>query len=402
MLRDRVLEVSYADAVALIRKAAEDHTFEKEATAAALAPYEVWMRQAAERRAVGGIGLTEHERITVSLVALGNQERALVMQTLAARTASPAVVQALMRSTDAMVEGARADGRLGYKRAWEAGLSFPIGFRVAYFLHRRLGIRRFLAERLGERFEWLLTMRLVIQELDSETAKRSRAIFSDRVEALVDRMLTDRLDRITIGVDALRRTYPEYAAALEARFLRQTALRRELGRYKSLYEEGLIAVEVYRDLLAGTAVARDAEALPRFDIGLNSRTLMTRLDLFAGLDDKHLDSIAKLLRPRFVVPRELIVRKGDRGDAAFFIASGAAQVVLPRRNVLLGSGDVFGEMALITGEPRQADVKAQTYSRLLVLRRVDFDRLMRANPDLGAKFNAIAETRRQANLSEVA
>ncbi len=402
VLRDRVLEVSYADAVALIRKAAEDHTFEKEATAAALAPYEVWMRQAAERRAVGGIGLTEHERITVSLVALGNQERALVMQTLAARTASPAVVQALMRSTDAMVEGARADGRLGYKRAWEAGLVFPIGFRAAYFLHRRLGIRRFLAERLGERFEWLLTMRLIIQELNSETAKRSRAIFSDRVEALVDRMLTDRLDRITIGVDALRRTYPEYAAALEARFLRQTALRRELGRYKSLYEEGLIAVEVYRDLLAGAAVARDAEALPRFDIGLDSRTLMTRLDLFAGLDDKHLDSIARLLRPRFVVPRELIVRKGDRGDAAFFIASGAAEVVLPHRNVLLGSGDVFGEMALITGEPRQADVKAQTYSRLLVLRRLDFDRLMRANPDLGAKFNAIAETRRQANLSEVA
>ena len=402
VLRDRVLEVSYADAVALIRKAAEDHTFEEEAMARALAPYEVWMKQAAERRAVGGIGLTEHERITVSLVALGNQERAIVMQTLASRTASPAVVQALTRSADAMVEGARADGRLGYKRAWEAGLTFPIGFRLAYLLHRRLGIRRFLAERLGERFEWLLTMRLVIQELASESAKRSRAIFSDRVEALVDRMLTDRLERITVGVDALRRTYPEYAAALEARFLRQTALRRELGRYKSLYEEGLIAVEVYRDLLAGAAVARDAEALPRFDIGLDSRTLMARLDLFAGLDDRHLDSIARLLRPRFVVPRELIVRKGDRGDAAFFIASGAAEVLLPHRNVLLGSGDVFGEMALITGEPRQADVKAQTYSRLLVLRRMDFDRLMRVNPDLSAKFNAIAETRRQANLSEVA
>ncbi len=402
VLRDRVLEVSYADAVALIRKAAQDHTFEQEATERALAPYEVWMKQASERRAVGGIALTEHERIAVSLVALGNQERSLVMQTLAARTASPAVVQALMRGADAMVEGARADGRLGYKRAWEAGLAFPIGFRVAYFLHRRLGIRRFLAERLGERFEWLLTMRLVIQELASDTAKRSRAIFSDRVEALVERMLIDRLDRIKVGLDALRRTYPEYAAALEARFLRQTALRRELGRYKSLYEEGLIAVEVYRDLLAGAAVARDAEALPRFDIGLDSRALMARLDLFAGLDDRHLDSIARLLRPRLVVPREIIVRKGDRGDAAFFIASGAAEVLLPQRNVLLGSGDVFGEMALITGEPRQADVKAQTYTRLLVLRRTDFDRLMRANPDLSAKFNAIAETRRQANLSEVA
>ncbi len=129
---------------------------------------------------------------------------------------------------------------------------------------------------------------------------------------------------------------------------------------------------------------------------------MARLDLFAGLDGKHLDSIARLLRPRFVMPRELIVRKGDRGDAVFFIASGAADVDLPQGHVLLGTGDVFGEMALITGEPRQADVRSQTYSRLLVLRRSDFQNLMRANPDLGEKFNAIATSRRKANLSAIA
>ena len=402
LLRDRVLEVSYADAIALIRRSAEAHTLGPKAAAQALAPYEVWMKEASARRAVRGVTLTEHERVTVSLVALGNQERTLVLQTLASRTASPAVVQALMRNADALIEGARADGRLGYKRAAEAGLAFPIWFRAAYFLHRRLGIRRFLAEQLGERFEWLLTMRLVIQELASASAKRSRAIFSDRVEALVDKILTDRLDRIKTGLDALRRQYPDYAAALEARFLRQSALRREIGRYRALYDEGLIAAEVFRDLASGVEDARAAEALPRFDIGLDTRALMERLDLFAGLDDKHLDSIARLLRPRLVVPRELIVRKGDRGDTAFFIASGAVDVALPQGHVLLGSGDVFGEMALITGEPRQADVRAQTYSRLLVLRRADFQNLMRANPDLSAKFNSIAASRRAANLSAIA
>ncbi len=402
VLRDRVLEVSYADAVGLIRKIADDHALAPAAAARALQPYQIWMKAASDRRSAGGIALTEHERITVSLVALGNQERALVLQTLAARTASPAVVQTLMRTADAMVEGARAEGRLGYKRAAEAGLAFPLSFRVAYFLHRRLGIRRFLAERLGERFEWLLTMQLVIQELASDSARRSRAIFSDRVEAVVDKILADRLDRIKIGLDALHRQYPDYAAALEARFLRQTALRREIGRYKALYDEGLIAAEVFRDLASGVREARVAEALPRFDIGLDPRALITRLDLFAELDDKHLDSIAKLLRPRFVMPRELIVRKGERGDAMFFIASGAADVVLPKRHVLLGSGDVFGEMALITGEPRQADVRAQTYTRLLVLRRSDFQRLMQANPDLGARFDAIARSRLAANLSELA
>ena len=96
------------------------------------------------------------------------------------------------------------------------------------------------------------------------------------------------------------------------------------------------------------------------------------------------------------------MRKGDRGDAVFFIASGAAEVDLPQGRIPLGTGDVFGEMALITGEPRQADVRSQTYSRLLVLRRADFQNLMRANPDLGAKFNAIAASRRQANLTATA
>ena len=402
VLRDRVLEVSYAEAAGLIRKTAAEHALDPGATARALAPYQVWMDEAAARRAVGGIGLSEHDRIRVSLVALGNQERTIVMQTLAARTASPAVVQKLMRNADAMVEGARADGRLGYKRAAEAGLAWPLSFRAAYFLHRRLGIGRFLAERLGERFEWLLTMRLVIQELASDHAKRSRAIFSDRVEALVDKILTDRLDRIKTGLDALRLQYPDYSAALDARFLRQSALRREIGRYRALYDEGLITAEVYRDLATGVDAARDAGGLPRFDIGLDARALMTRLDLFAGLDDKHLDSIARLLRPRFVMPRELIVRKGDRGDAVFFIASGAAKVELPQGAVLLGSGDVFGEMALITGEPRQADVRSQTYSRLLVLRRSDFQHLMQASPDLSGKFTSIAKSRVAANRSALA
>ncbi len=402
VLRDRVLEVSYADAAKLIQETAREHAMSEGATARALAPYQAWTTGAAARRAVGEIALTEHERLTVSLVALGNQERALVMETLAARTASPAVVQTLMRNADAMVEGARADGRLGYKRAAEAGLAFPFSFRAAYLLHRRLGIRRFLAERLGERFEWLLTMQLVIQELTSETAKRSRAIFGDRLDAVLDKILSDRVDRIQTGIEALRRQYPDYASALEARFLRQSALRREIGRYRDLYEEGLIAPEVYRDLVSGVRDAREAEALPRFDIGLDSRVLMARLDLFAGLDEEHLVSIAKLLRPRFVVPHELIVRKGERGDAMFFIASGAADVILPKRHVLLGSGDVFGEMALINGEPRQADVRAQTYSRLLVLRRADFENLMRDRPDLADKFNAIARRRRADNLSELA
>ena len=96
------------------------------------------------------------------------------------------------------------------------------------------------------------------------------------------------------------------------------------------------------------------------------------------------------------------MRKGERGDAVFFIASGAAEVILPERRIPLGSGDLFGEMALLTGGRRQADVVALTYCRLLVLRKADFDRFMQDNRDVRFEINRIAEARSSMNRSGAA
>jgi CPA1 family monovalent cation:H+ antiporter len=402
LLRDRVMELSYAETSEIIRKTAQEHDLQPAAVESALAPYKAWTKAAGDRDAAEESTLTEHDRLTVALVALGNQERMLVLETLARRAASPAALQALMRNADALVEGARSGGRLGYKRAAEASLGFSLSFRTAYFFYRRFGVQRILAERLGERFETLLVTRLLIQDLSGAAAKRSRLIFGERVSGLIDSMLEARLGQAKSGLDALRRQYPDYAAALEARFLRQSALRREIARFQALYEGGLIASEVYRDLVSSVEDARGAEAPPRFDIGLDTRTLIARLDLFAGLDGGQLEKMEKLLRPRFTVPRELIVRKGQAGDAVFFIASGAAEVVLPGRRVPLGSGDFFGEMSLLSGAPRQADVRALTYCRLLVLRKADFDRFMRDNRDVRLKIHQIAQKRSLVNRSDAA
>jgi monovalent cation:H+ antiporter, CPA1 family len=402
LLRDRVLELSYADTSEMIAKAATEHGLSSSAAQRALAPYEAWAKAERARDPDGESELNERARLAVALVALGNQERMLVLETLARRAASPAALQALMRNAEALIEGARSGGRLGYKRAADAALAFPLSFRAAYFFYRRFGIRRFLADRLGERFETLLATRLMIQDLAGARLGRSRTIFGDKAVALIDHMLEARLEKTSSALDALRRQYADYSAALEARFLRQSALRREMGRYQALFEGGLITAEVYRDLASSVEDARRAEARPRFDIGLDTRDLVRRLDLFKGLDERHLEGVQKLLRSRFTVPDELIVRKGERGDAVFFIASGAAEVVFPDRRIRLGSGDVFGEMALITGEPRQADVRALTYCRLLVLRKTDFDRFMRDNRDVRLKIHEIAEARAALNRADPA
>ena len=51
-------------------------------------------------------------------------------------------------------------------------------------------------------------------------------------------------------------------------------------------------------------------------------------------------------------PTRSIIHKGERGREMFFISSGAVEVVLPNQRVRLGSGEFFGEMALL--EPRAA------------------------------------------------
>ena len=175
-----------------------------------------------------------------------------------------------------------------------------------------------------------------------------------------------------------------------------------MGRYQALFEEGLIAPEVYRDLAGGVADAR-APKLRRASTSASTPSNSSPVSTCSrGSTGSTSRACARLLRPRFTVPNELIVRKGERGDAVFFIASGAAEVALPGRRIPLGSGDVFGEMALLTGEPRQGDVRALTYCRLLVLRKADFDRFMRDNRDVRSRIDQIAETRLSSNRSDAA
>jgi len=177
-------------------------------------------------------------------------------------------------------------------------------------------------------------------------------------------------------------------------------LRQETERYQALFEEGLIPQELYDDLKRGVAGASATEPRPRFDIGLDTHRLTERLDILSGLDERQLGRVAMLLRPRFTVPNERIIRKGDRGDAVFFIVSGAVEVALPAGPVRLGSGEFFGEMALLSGRPRQADITALTYCRLLVLRKADFERFMTANPEAREAINRVAAARHSMNQED--
>jgi Na+:H+ antiporter len=396
VLRDRVLALSYAEVCDAVRRLAEAHALAPAAVQQIVEPYQAWITAANARDATER--LTERDRLAIALVALANQERTVALETRAARIAPPATVQTLLHNADTLLDGARIEGRLGYRRAADAILSFPVAFRIAYSLYRHFGIRRLLADRLADRVELLLVTKLLVNRLIDFNEERLRSIFGERITALTSEIVERRREDLAGAFDALQRQYPDYVATLEVRFLRQSAVRQETGRYQALFEEGLIPQELFEDLKRG--VTRAGEPRPRFDMGLDTRRLIERLDLLSALNNVQLDRVAKLLRPRFTVPNERVVRAGDRGDAVFFIASGAVEVRLPVRHVRLGTGEFFGEMALLTGRPRQADVVALSYCRLLVLRKADFDRFVTANPDAGAVINRVAQARLAMNRDD--
>jgi CPA1 family monovalent cation:H+ antiporter len=195
-------------------------------------------------------------------------------------------------------------------------LGHRISFDIALFLYRRLGFVRLLAERLAQRLEILLVCRIVLGRLvlfNSQIGK----LFGESISITTREIVSRRRQAIENSLDALRRQYPDYLTELEVGFLTQSTLHHEMNRYQSLFEEGLISLELYDDLKHNTLKAGSPFRRPHFDIGLNSHQLVKRLDLLANLDERQLEIVCGSLRPRFVVPNERIIRKGDRGDGVY-------------------------------------------------------------------------------------
>jgi voltage-gated potassium channel len=115
---------------------------------------------------------------------------------------------------------------------------------------------------------------------------------------------------------------------------------------------------------------------------LRSWDLIARVPMFHGFGANNIVEVAQLLRPRDCVPGEIIVRRGQPGDCMYFIVSGEVSVDLKPQPRVMGPGEFFGEMALVTGELRSATVVAKTTCELLHLDLADFRHLESRHPEM--------------------
>ncbi|GAA0778093.1 cyclic nucleotide-binding domain-containing protein [Roseibium denhamense] len=345
--------------------------------------------------------LTDKDRVRIGLIALADREQQLVLEHFHDKTISGPAVSKFLTITGRMGDLTRSDGRSGYNKATRRPLRFGQAFRVAQALQRRLRISRPLAIRLADRFEFLLVYRILADELIDFNSHRIRPLLGDRIGDILHETLASRQADTMQAIDALRLQYPDYADALENQFLRKAGVRLEENAYDVAKSQMLIGTELHQDLLREVETTRRVcHQRPKLDLGMKTKELVTAHPLFAGLPKKQQKAIMKVMRPQFAVPGEKLIRKGDRGDAAYFIASGAVEVRTATHNVLLGRGDVFGEIALMTGGRRSADVFALGYCQLVRLRAQDFKKLLADSTDLQDHVAMLAQKRQLMNSDD--
>jgi CPA2 family monovalent cation:H+ antiporter-2 len=126
---------------------------------------------------------------------------------------------------------------------------------------------------------------------------------------------------------------------------------------------------------------------------------MSTFPLLKSLDHVAQEELLLLFRPLSASPGQRLIRAGERGDAMYFIASGGVEVAVSSGAIRLEAGSFFGEMALLTGERRTADVTAVDFCQLQTLSRRDFNQFMRRHPELRAAVSALANERRTANMA---
>ena len=126
--------------------------------------------------------------------------------------------------------------------------------------------------------------------------------------------------------------------------------------------------------------------------------VLEEVPLFAGVSRRHLKRIAELAKPKRFAAGTTIVRTGDPGNAFYVILDGAARVAPPKgRAIKLGPGDSFGEMALLDGSPRSADVSATADVLAMTIGGAAFEKLLRREPQLTlALLRTVAARLREA------
>lgn len=111
------------------------------------------------------------------------------------------------------------------------------------------------------------------------------------------------------------------------------------------------------------------------------RNILAKTDLFSGLSQEDLDTVAKAFSEKKVEKDQEILVKGESGQTLFIIESGSTKVHDGEAQIAqLNAGDFFGEMAFFDNSPRSMSVTSISPCTLYKLEKSDFQTLFQQRP----------------------
>jgi CRP-like cAMP-binding protein len=127
---------------------------------------------------------------------------------------------------------------------------------------------------------------------------------------------------------------------------------------------------------------------------------LSKSSLLRHLPSEGIEPLLEKIQDRMATAGEIVIRHGDPGDSLYIVATGELEVLDDQNHGLakLGPGETFGEMALLTGGPRTATVRANVDSLLLRLSKEDFDALIAHDPILARQVLRMSHERALTNL----
>lgn len=341
-----------------------------------------------------GTNIPDRDRVTLGLVALAGRERDLILDAFRDGLISAQLANRLLADSDRIIERTRAGGRTEYRLAARAGLRAGRAQRLVELLHNRLRLSGPLARLTADRFERIVTLRLILRALHGFIDTRIRRIHGRRVADLLHELLDRRTDETERELEGLQLQFPGYAETLERRLIRQTTLAQEEREYAALVDDGLIGPELRTALMDDLASrrARLAER-PVLDLTVQKTDLILSFPLFAAMDEPARRLLGRTLRTVYAAPGDIILRRSEKPRQVWFIASGAVESDTAGRILRLGRGEMFGHLAVISGKSRKSQVRAITHCTLLALDEGRFMALLRRNAALRAAVQASADKR---------
>ncbi len=131
---------------------------------------------------------------------------------------------------------------------------------------------------------------------------------------------------------------------------------------------------------------------------------LATVEVMQHLPEPEKEAIASLVTPLCLRAGEVICREGEPGDYFYMIAEGEADIFKGVKHLTtLGPGEIFGEMSLLTGEPRSATVVARTPMELYQLTEENFSRVLARSPHLASALSrTLARRLRLSVESQVA